>query len=97
RYLRPLSQLIEMFSVAAWLYVQVGIVARCGNAVHRRVFLLLLHLLEAFEDLMGDQITLLDPAFLAAGGANFRKPLFPIEHINSVPVFRGADFLVNRR
>jgi hypothetical protein len=92
-----LRQLIKVFGIAARLDVQIGIVAGSGNAVDGRVFLLLLHFLEAVEDLTSNQITLFDPAFLPTGSTYFRKTLFPIENIDAVTVFGGAYLLVNLR
>src|SRR6185312_13753860 len=58
---------------------------------------LLLHFLEAVKDLVSYQITLFDPAFLSAGGANFREALFAIQHIDPVAVFGGTYLVVNLR
>src|SRR5579864_9415550 len=86
-----------MFGIASGLIVEIGVIASGGRAFDWFVFFLLSELLKTVVHLLAHEITLLDPALDASLGAHPSETALAIEHLDPIPIFSYANFVVNLR
>src|SRR5262252_5738386 len=85
-----------MFSVAAGLDVEVGIVARGPGCLDWVALRLLYQLLESIEDRLRNQGALLNPAFCSAGGTHSGEAPITLQDLHTVAVLDHARLAEHR-
>src|SRR5438067_1227445 len=84
-----------MLGVAARLDMQVGVVARGGGPLDRRIFFGLFELLKPVVDSFCNQVTLLNPAFGPRRGPNSGEAAVAIENLDPIAIPDYSLLVVN--
>src|SRR5579862_5600513 len=85
-----------MLGFAARLKMDIGVIARSSRRLQGIIFLVGGQLLKTIVDLLRHEISLLDPAFDPAIGADPSKAAVEFEDLNSVTIFYRPYFAVHR-